>query len=277
MKTLADEIHGILSTKAVPLSVIVARLGADAANVRRAAQALNDSGKALLVRRRRVLHLASTAYTVPVCKNCYGEFERPIFACGKASKRLTCSPFCHAAWGWKSKPGARERKIAGIKKQRATPEAKAILAAHNKRRWSKPEEHERLSEQNRREWADPEKKAKRAAGIRAAHGSAEKRKFYSDMRKADWQKPGYRERAIASMREVKNRPEVKAAFARLIKARWKDPKLRPKFLASAKRNGQKAIERLKGKEQTPEQIRKRVESRKRTMAARRAETTGTAT
>lgn len=270
MRTLADEILGILSAKALPLSDISSRLGSDHQSVRRAAQALNDNGHALLVRRRRTLHLASTDYAGAVCKNCYGEFVRPIMSDGTPSKRLTCSRFCHAAWGWKSKPGARERKIAGIKKHRATPEAKARLAAHNERRWSNPEQHKKLSEQNRREWADPEKKAKRAASIRAVNGSVEFRKLCSDIRKAYWQEPELRDEHLAAIRAARRTPEARRATSAANKRRYEERASRQKYLAVSRENIAKATAKIKGKKQSPEHVRKRTVTMKKTKQAQRA-------
>lgn len=265
MKTFAEEVAGVLSSDPMPLAAIARELGADLSSVRRASQTLNAAGMAILVRRGRSLLLASLKFKGLACKACYVEFERR-----PKSKRRCCSRACGIAWSW-TRPGVREKRIAGILIQKATPEAKAMQVEHNKRRWSKPGEREKLSEQNRREWADPKKAAKRAAGIRAAHGSAEHRKMYSDYRKADWQKPGYRERASASMREVKNRPEVKAKFSANLKARWQNPKTRPAFMAAVKRNGQKAIERLKGYQQTPEHIQKRIDTIRRNKLIRASE------
>lgn len=272
MKMLADEILDILSVNPAPLSVIVARLGADAANVRRAAQALNDSGRALLVRRRRVLHLVSTVYPVRVCKNCYGEFEQPRYKNGKPSPRVTCSPFCHVSLTWKN-PEARQKRIDGIRADRLTPAGRARLTAHNEQRWSKPEQHEKLSEQNRREWADPKKARKRAASIRAVNGSAEFRKLCSDIRKAYWQEPKLRDGHLAAIRAARRTPTARAAQSAANRRRYSEPASREKYLEVSRKNIAKATAAITGRKQTPEQIRLRTEKAKITRARNRAAAT----
>lgn len=263
MKTLADEILGVLRPNAVTLRAIASALGADAASVRRAAQALNAADKAVLVRRKRVLHLASPVFAGFVCKNCYVEFER-----GPKSKRRCCSRFCCISWSWR-RPGVREKRVASIKVERATPAAKARHERANKMRWSRAGEREKLADQNRREWADPGKKAQRAASIRASNGSAEFRKRASDYRKAYWQDPETRDRMIDAIRASET-PARSAQRSASNRRRYSDLASREKYLEVSRKNIAKATAAITGKKQTREQVRKRTEKTKITRARNRA-------
>lgn len=263
MKTLADEIIDVLTSQPVPLNAISACLGADASSIRRAAQSLNDGERAVLVRRKRVLHLAAPTFAGLACKNCYVEFER-----APKSKRKCCSRPCGIAWSW-TRPGVREKRIAGINVERATPAAKARQAAHNRRRWSRPGEREKLSEQNRREWSDPAKKAKRSASIRAVNGSTEFRKLCSDIRKAYWQDPETRDTMLAAVRAGQKTPEARASHSAANRRRYSEPASRERYLEVSRKNIAKATAAIVGKKQRPVSVRKRVAAARATRAARK--------
>lgn len=263
MKTLADEILGVITEIPVALGIIAARLGADTASIRRAAQALNDIGSAVLVRRKRTLHLASAAFQGLACKHCYVEFER-----APKSKRQCCCRAHGIAWSW-TRPGVKEKRSAGILTQCATPAAKARQAAQNERRWACPGERENLAEQSRARWADPAFAEKCSAAIRAVNGSAEFRKLCSDIRKAYWQEPEARDKMLETIRAGQKTPTARANHSAANRRRYSEPASREKYLEVSRKNIAKATAVITGKKQSPEQIQKRIATRKATMAAKR--------
>lgn len=196
--TFADELLAMLPTIIAthPLGATIDEAGRRLASprqfVREAFDTLNAEGRAIMVRRRggRVIYLVPSDYPITACKNCHVEFE-PKW------KAKCCSRACSISWSWRQ-PGVAEKRKAGIRAERKSPEAKARLAAHNKRRWAKPEEHAKLSEQNRRQWANPVYRAKRSAGIQAANGSPEARRAWSKLRSKAWAEN--RERYVEAMR-----------------------------------------------------------------------------
>lgn len=230
---------------------------------REAMRRLDDAGLALNVRwpgskARYLLLLDGLPPQHRSCRGCGVVFEHP-----RKSRRICCSRSCGIAWSWKQ-PGVAERRKAAIRAEKATPEAKARLAAHNERRWSDPDERERLSEWNKKRWADPVTKAKLSASIQAVNGSAEGRKRASRIRTEAWQSEEIRERTVAGIRRSKQTPEARAKFSKLLKDRWRDPALRPKYMAAVKKSAAKRAESARGKKQSPETIAKRVESTRRT-------------
>lgn len=255
----------MLTENPSPLSSIAATLGVDPSNIRRIALALAMADLAVIVRRGKILNLASLSFKGCACKSCYAEFQRP-----KKSKRKCCSRSCGIAWSW-NRPGVREKRCAGIRAERKTPAARARLDAHNQRRWSKPGEREKLSEQNRREWSDPEKRQARAASIRAVNGSAEFRKLCSDIRKAYWQKDSAsRDEHLAAITAAMTSPEMRAKRSAENQRRYRGTATRERYLEVSRKNIAKATAAITGKKKSPESISKRVASFNRTMAAKRA-------
>ncbi len=162
------------------------------------------------------------------CRSC----KKPFTATkdkASARSRVTCSRSCAVALSWTT-PGVRERKIANIRIERQSPEAKARLAAHNARRWAKPEEHERLSNWNKARWADPKINKDLSAAIRKAHAKPAFRKLLSDIRKRNWKNPDYRHRMIERNKIGHNTPEFIIMFKRRLAERWADPVARQKML-----------------------------------------------
>lgn len=201
-----------------------------------AARQLDAEGLAIFLRYpgSKARHLVPLAFDLGpqgrVCANC-----RVVFGQPKKGRRRCCGRSCGIAWSWKQ-PGVAERRRSGIVAERATPEARARLAEHNRRRWSDPDQHAVLSEQNRRQWADPVARARRSTSIQAANGSAEARAAWSAMRKEMWEDPGYRAKACAGIKASKSTPEARALFSELLRARWQDPVLREKYLAAVRKN-----------------------------------------
>lgn len=252
-------------------------------NVRRAMEAIKAQGLAIVVRypgskARCVVPLKHFPKTQRACAHCDVFFEVK-----EAKDRRRCCSRSHGiAWSW-SRPGVKEKRLAGIREARQRPEEVARLAEHNKRRWSKPEERYKLAEQNRREWADPVKKAKRSAAIQAAHGTPEKRKFYSETRKRQWKEKEFREKTLAGIRKSKRSPQARAQFSALLRERWKDPVMRAKYTAHNQRLNAERSERMRKRmlnesdeqrakrvaaSHTPEATRKRNETRLRRAAER---------
>ncbi len=264
MLTVADEIlqdlPGLIRDypDGPSLKIIAAHMGLELAHVRAAARTLNSEARADLMRRMdsREQFLVPYRYRkaegLRFCARCDATFEQTEprkFATGiHYSNRRCCTRACAIAWSW-DRPGVREKRKAGISVSKQTPEAKAVLEAHNKRRWSKPEEHARLSEQNRREWADPLKKLLRSQSIAATHRTPEMRKFYSDLRKAWWQIPEMRQKMCEAATKAKNTPEFKAYFSALLRERWKDPVWRKKWERAVRVNGLKGGRKKKQESQ----------------------------
>lgn len=281
LPTLADEILAVVieHREGVKLKSLTSTIGADIAHIRRAAKELNVAARAILMRRRssREFFLVPNKSQVDglrVCVSCGTPFDPPFWATPSGRKkfypRRSCSRACGIAWSW-SRPGVREKRSAGIKVTKNTPEAMERLAEHNKRRWSKPSEHEKLAEQNRREWADPVKATLRAQSIKAIHTQPEKRKHASDTKKRQWAEPGYRTKTVEGIRRSKTTPEARAQFSKLLADRWKDPVMRAKYTAANARRSHDVAARNKGKKQSPGQVAKRVASTRATKQKRHSE------
>ena len=240
MTTLAEEIVRELPrmmeahAKGPRAADIARHMACGEPHARAAMLAIKEAGTATVVRYpgstgRPARHLVPLAhdfgFRARACKMCDVLFEY-----APKSKRMCCTRACGIAWSW-TRPGVKERRRAGILEERKTPEAKARLAAHNKRRWSDPAQRKALSEQNRREWADPTKKAKRAARIQARNGSREGRKRASKIRKSFWDDPDGRQKMVDGIRKSKQTPEARAQFSELLRERWKDPEMRKKYTA----------------------------------------------
>lgn len=276
MKTLADEVLDVLPALAPPRSkgatvpALSKRLDCPAANIRDAMRALHDCDRAMIVRHGE---RGDAQRLVPMDHDFgLGYPARPCRTCEKVFTQLTdgarfCSRSCRVKWSWRD-PDVRARRIASIKVERQTPEAKERLRQHNIRRWSKPEEHAKLSEQNRREWADPAKRAKRSAGIQAANGSPEMRKKYSDRKKEQWKDADYREHTIAAATAGHRTSYSREKASRLLKERWQNPQTRPRYMAGAKKGAAKRAAAMKGKPLPPKHKEKAAEGRKRAKAKR---------
>lgn len=158
------------------------------------------------------------------CEACGKEFEA-------ATTRRTCSRSCAVALSWR-RMDTREKRIAGIKADRAIPERMEILRQTNDRRWAKAEEHAKLSEWNRARWADPEIKKDLSKRISAAQLAIRDR--HSANRTAAWRDPSIRARMMAGMAR-RWTPELRAWFSLALAARWRDPVLRLKYLAAVRR------------------------------------------
>lgn len=245
LPTVADELLCALpeiiaqNPSGATVKMVADQLGLDAASARAAMSRLNLEGRATLMRRRgsREQYLVPNGYRLApgyiICANCGLHFDRP-----SKSKRRCCSRGCGIAWSWLL-PGVKERRVAGIRAERATLGAKARAAKLNEKRWARPDERKRLSEWNKKRWSNPAIKADLARAIRLEHSSAEKRKFYSDHRKRAWADPATREKYLAGIRKSKRSPEARAKFSALLKARWQDPVWRKKYMAAVKKNAKK--------------------------------------
>jgi len=259
VKTLTDEIVAICGELVTPYSKgllvreIAKHIGCAEARVRDAFDEIKASERAIIVRHpgekaRRVVPCGHD-FGFPratVCKNCDVLFER-----APKSVALNCSIQCKNSWTWKN-PETRAKRLAGIRAERATPEAKARLAEHNKRRWSKPGEREKLSEQNRREWADPVKRAKRSAGIQAANGTAEMRKKYSDRKKEQWRDADYRDHISTAVREANQTAYCRAKASENMKEKWRNPQSRARYMAGQKKRAEKGAAANRGRKLSPE-------------------------
>jgi hypothetical protein len=262
--TLADEVLAALPVlfagdpRGPTAADMAVAFGADLPSVRNAMAALEEKGHARLVRRGRSLHLVPAGYPGLICPVCRGEFVRK-----KKSRALTCSRSCAVALSWRN-PEVKERRGASISATLTGPEHSARITRNNHERWSRPGEREKLSEQNRRRWADPETKVRVSLSIQREHGTPEKRALYSRIRKAFWDDPAGRKRMVDGIRRSKSTPEAKAKFSALLKARWQDPVMRAKYIAG---NRRRAGNR-KGKKQSAEHVRARVESTQRAKRSR---------
>lgn len=235
MKSLADQVLDLMGPLGVTLTQAAVAIGEPKAVVRAAFGKIDADRRATLVRRGKGggLLLLPTG-EVHACKTCQREFMR-----GPKSKRVTCSRHCAVALGWVD-PQKRANKIAGIKRQRATPAAKRKQAETNGKRWSDPKQRERLSEWNKKRWADPITKAELSSKIRVHHSGEKYRKKMANLRKADWEKPEYREKMTKAVRTTLGSPEYRAKFSKLLRERWQDPKMRAKFTEANKRRNDSA-------------------------------------
>lgn len=173
------------------------------------------------------------------CARCETDFERPA-----KSKRATCSRTCAAAMVWRN-PETRQRMRRAISASKRTPEALAITAETNRRRWARPGEREKLAERNRRMWADSTTRKILGALIRGSWTKAARESF-SLLRKRQWRHDrSYRERTIAGIRRSKQSAEARALFSALLRDRWKDPAWREKWAAGMRRRMAKPEERQK--------------------------------
>lgn len=98
-----------------------------------------------------------------------------------------------------------------------SPEGRANMAKHTKRRWQDPEERKRLRAGLDRK--DPEVEARRAANIGKAHRTPEMKALHAANTAALWQDPEYREKV--THKAAKSRwgdPEAKARQAEKMRA-----------------------------------------------------------
>ncbi len=231
-QSVADQIIAAIPEGRAGLSLEDAAgfVGGPLTDSRKAFEKVAADGHAMLVRRGHGgrLFLVRLDAGVLSCVMCQREYQR-----GKKSKRVTCSTPCAMSYGWaKAGPEAAKKRGEAIAASHDTPEQRARLAAHNKRRWAKPSEKEKLAAQNRREWKDPEKAAIRAAKIRINHQKPEMREFYSKLRKSDWQRPEYAEMVKAKAHASQKVAAYRARFSTLMKQRWADGDLRKKYTAA---------------------------------------------
>lgn len=209
--TLAEEILAVLPDlmAAHPdgpaLADVAARLSATWADVRRMAGRLDAEERAILVRRKgsRTLYLVPTDYPILACRHCHVAFERP-----KKSKRRCCSRSCAIAWSW-TRPGAAEKRRAGLRAERSTPEARERQSHRSRQRWDRPGERAKQAERNRRRWADPETRDAMSAALRQAQGTPERRAKYSAIRREAWADPAFREKTVAGIRRSKAKAKAK--------------------------------------------------------------------
>jgi hypothetical protein len=257
MKTLADEVLALVGPNGVSLIEAAKALVADKPSVRAAFLKLDAEGKAIAARSRgqgRAWRLLSLGDKTPVCKICHREFERP-----RKSKRATCSRECWASFGWHN-PEGKQKRIAAIKRQRASAEGRANTAARNKTLWSDPKQRERLAEWSRKRWSDPEVKAKMSAAIHAVQSKPEMRARYSEIRKAQWKDPVIRERMHEAAKKSQKTQAYREKLRKLVKERWKDPYFREKWTkANAARNTpdlrKAASERMKARHKAKREAR----------------------
>jgi len=276
MKSLADEIleHLPEMFDATALGPTVAdvcsRLDIGPAHARAAMKRLDEEGRALFVRyegskRRHLLPLDALEHPAAACAYCRLVFERP-----PKSKRVCCTKACGIRWSW-TNPSSRANRTAAIQRSAGTAEFSAKAVERNRIRWSDPAQRASLSEKNRLMWADPAVRARRSAAIQAVQGTPENRQKAARRKREQWADPDYRERHIEALRSAKRSPEARAKFSELLKARWQDPEMRAKFMAANAARAAANAERNRGRKQSPETIRKRVDSTRRTRAAKRAE------
>jgi hypothetical protein len=238
MKTLADEIFDLIP--AHPEGLTIARavelLAVDAAHVRKAFYALNETQRARLRKRPQSRELFFHPskwidyrdHNAPfVCEACRAPFGPP-----KHPRRCCCRS-CAVSLSWRD-PNVHAARCAAIGVERRTPEALARTARLNAKRWSDPAEHEKLSEHNRRQWQDPQQRASRSRGIRAAHGTPEKRKFYSDFRRAAWADPEQRRKMQEAAAESQRKTNYRKLMGDKLRERWKDPAYRALMIERSK-------------------------------------------
>jgi hypothetical protein len=210
--------------------------------VRAAMHQANKSAAADLVRHRgsRELFLVPCGTRgddlLNICVVCRQSFTRR-----PNSSARTCSRSCANSLGW-SDPQKVQKRIANIKAEKQTAEAKARHAENNQKRWSRPGERERLSKKNKERWADPAERAKMSRGIRKAQNDPEQRQLYSEIRKRYWADPEKRRKMVDGIRRSKGSPEARALFSSLLKQRWRDPILREKYMAAVRASARRASE-----------------------------------
>lgn len=152
-------------------------------------------------------------------------------------------------------PEAIEKIRYNNKNRVLTPKQKAIIKEAQKKYWANKKNREKVSKRSSTNWADPSYRKKMTPFIEARRGVARDPKIIekgiiSKRKKVEAGIPWYTEEALHNIREAaKNRKYTEEHIENIRKAN------RIKF---------------KNKKQTSEQIRKRVESRRKTMAAKRA-------
>ena len=247
MKTLAEEILELIPAYPNGLTIAEAsdRLAADAANVRKAFQALNVEAKADFVRlngaRRRLLFLLGTAPrdALRICVICASDFQPK-----KKYKARTCCNACQGRLMWITR---RARGTIGLVSHSA--ERRAAQGERQKRLWKSPKHAAIFAEKSRNNWRNPETRAKMLRGLRAARNDPEYKANLSAKAKARWARPEFRERASANIRRAANEPERHAKISIANKRRWADPATRARLLAvltpinrsEAKRESSRAV------------------------------------
>lgn len=182
---------------------------------------------------------------MPFCINpaCGKEFERP-----NRSVRKTCSGSCAVAVAWLN-PEKRALRVARLKAERATPEAKQRQSEINRKRWAEPGRRERLSEWNRQRWADPEIKASLSKSISRSFTHA-RREQLADLRRKEWRDPENRRRRMVGLRRVYDSLEWREKGRRLMQQRWQNPEWRKKAIQGMRRVSGSPENRRRVSEQT---------------------------
>lgn len=204
MKTLADELMEVLPQlfdahpQGVTLKAAADWLGADAAHVRPAFDAVAARGIARLLRKGRGggLHLVGHEFEGKICIICHREFT-PV-----AKQTRTCSHSCarHLAW---QNPDMRKRHRESVRRSLQRPDVKKKITEKNRRFSRTPEERARRAECNRKSWGDMESRARRLKSITEAWESKERRKLARQRKLRQWADPEFRKKAIEGMRTGK--------------------------------------------------------------------------
>jgi hypothetical protein len=277
MKTLADEILDALPAmmrdhpRGASVEDIANLLCADAAHVRSAMKALHDDERASLARwpgsKRRYLVPFDHNFggRLHPCPNCYVVFKMNQNGAACCSRECGSQRF----WSRLDTDQRRARTDHLITKSRS-PESRAKLSARAKAYSADPAHRAALSARSKAWWADPAKKAVLAAKIQKATSAPNWREAMSERRKRDWQDPAYREKMVKAHREAAATPEYRQRRSEVSKKLWADPIMGEKMRANSRENVKHAIAAVRGTKQTPEQVRKRVESARRTRQANRA-------
>jgi hypothetical protein len=277
MKTLADEIlealPGLMDShpKGAAVEDISNLIYAPAAHVRAAMLALHTSARASLARwpgsKRR--------YLVPVGHD-FGQRRRACPHCHlvftlNPNDAPCCSKSCGSQHWWnKASPEERAARTAPVIANSRTPEARAKTSARTKARAADPAVKAALSERTKAWWANPANAAVLAAKIQKVASDPVRRRAMSERRKKDWQDPAFREKLVSAHRAVAATPEYRARRSETLKAVWAHPVTGETMRAATRKNIARAVDAVRGKKQTPEQVRKRVEAARRTRALNRA-------
>lgn len=194
IKPLSDRVlESLPSFDVPPLAADVAEhLGYPVSDVRKTFMALEEAGRAKIVRQARGLHLLPADSPVRPCPMC----RREITGRGR-----TCSKSCGMRAAWTKRDRARQGDILRATRKREPQKFATFISLRDN-----PAHRQFVSDRNRKDWADPVKKMKRVIGMEAAwQGPAgEPRRAKARAKKLSlWSDPEWKAKTVEAMRTGK--------------------------------------------------------------------------
>jgi hypothetical protein len=109
------------------------------------------------------------------------------------------------------------KKIAALAR---SPEARAAMSHHSKRRWQDPEEAKKLRSGLERRWSDPEEHKRASERMKVSESNADTRKKRAASLAATWADPERNARLKESRKDRWADPEAKERQAAKMRASW---------------------------------------------------------